>query len=62
MRLSVTFIDNDMVETMNEPYQNKGHLHDIISICMLKLCGNLICRFFCLIFGAILYQELFTDF
>ena len=47
MRLSVTFIDNDLVKTMNELYQNKGHLHDIISICMLK---------------AILYQELFTDF
>ena len=47
MRLSVTFIDNDIVKTMNELYQNKGHLHDIIRIYMLK---------------AILYQELFTDF
>ena len=62
MQLSVTFIDNNMVKTMNELRQNKGYLHDMISIYMLKLCGKLICKFFCLIFQSILYQELFADF
>ena len=32
MQLSVTFIDNNMVKTMNELFQNKGYLHDMISI------------------------------
>ena len=36
MRLNVTFIDNDMVKTMNELFQNKGHIHDMIGICMLN--------------------------
>ena len=62
MLLSGPFIGNNMVKTMNELYQNKGHLHDMISICMLKLCGNIISTIFRLIFQAVLYQELYADF
>ena len=44
-RLStVIFVSNDILKIIQNRNPNKGHVHDKISIRMLKICGDSLCR------------------
>ena len=38
------FSQKDILQVMRTPDSNKAHGHDIISICMLKFCGDSTCQ------------------
>ena len=41
---SCDFSETDILQIINSQDSNKAHGHNMISICMLKLCGEAICR------------------
>ena len=41
---SCDFCESDILHIINNQDLNKADGHDMISICMLKLCGEAICR------------------
>ena len=41
---SCHFTKDDILQIINNIDPNKAHVHDKISICMLKICGDSICR------------------
>ena len=48
--LSFSHFTKDIFRTINNLDPNKAHGHDKISICMLKICGDSICRHLTIIF------------
>ena len=49
---AITFTCNDIATLIKNLDPNKAHDHDMISICMLKLCGKSICKPLDLIFQS----------
>ena len=57
----VKFVNNDILKIMQNLNPNKAHGHDKISIRMLKLCDNSLCRPLELIFKDCLTNEIFPS-
>ena len=53
------FSEEDILQTIRTLASNKTHGHDMISIWMLKLCGNLICKLLEIIFKMCLWNGRF---
>ena len=56
---AITFTCNDIATLIKNLDPNKAHDHDMISICMLKLCGKSICKPLDLIFQSCMKQGKF---
>ena len=56
---NITFTDNDIRRIIKGLYPNRAHDHDMISICILKLCKGSIYKPLRLIFRACLEQVIF---
>ena len=57
---AIAFTCHDIATLINNLDHNKAHGHDMISICMLKLCGKSICKLLGLIFQSGMKQGKFT--
>ena len=61
-RLStVKFVNTDILKIIQNLNPNKAHGHDKISIQMLKICGNSLCRSLELIFNDCLVNGIFPS-
>ena len=56
---AITFTCDDIATLIKNLDPNKAHGHDMISICMLKLCGKSICKPLDLIFQSCIKQGKF---
>ena len=56
---SVHFSSNDMAKIISRLDPNKAHGHDILSIRMIKLCGNSICKPLSILFKDCLNEAKF---
>ena len=56
---AITFTCDDIATLIKNLDPNKAHGHDMISICILKLCGKYICEPLDLIFQSCIKQEKF---
>ena len=57
----IRFCDDDILKIINNLDSNKAHSHDMISIRMLKLCGNSICKPLRIIFKNCLAKGYFPE-
>ena len=55
------FSETDILSIINSQDSNKPHGHDMISIRMLKLCGDAICRPLSIIFETCLNTDKFPS-
>ena len=55
------FYESDILQITNKQDSNKANGHDMISICMLKLCGEAICRPLFIIFKTCLNTGKFSS-
>ena len=58
---NITFVDKDIRRIKRSLDPNKGQGHDVMSICMLKICGDSIYRPLELIFRACLVHGVFPQ-
>ena len=58
---TVRFVNTDILKIIQNLNPNKAHGHDKISIRMLKICGNLVCRPLELIFNDCLANRIFPS-
>ena len=56
---SVSFSSDDISKKINNLDPNKAHSHDMLSIRMIKLCGNSTCKPLSIIFNACLKEGKF---
>ena len=56
---SIHFLSSDIVKIISRLDPNKAHVHDMLSIRMIKLCGNSICKPLSIIFKDCLYEGKF---
>ena len=57
----VNFLTDDISKIINNLDPNKAHGHDMLSIRMIKLCGNSICKPLLIIFNDCLKEGKFTS-
>ena len=57
---SCDFSETDIIQIINSRDLNNAHVHNVISIRMLKLCGEAICRPLSIIFKACLNAGKFS--
>ena len=58
---SCDFSESDILQIINNQDSNKAHGHDMISIPMVKLCGEAICRPLNIIFRLFLNTNKFPS-
>ena len=58
---TVKFVNNDMLKNIQNPNPNKAYGHDKISIWMLKICEDSLCRPLGLILNNCLANEIFPS-
>ena len=58
---NITFTDNDIGKIIRELERNKAYVHDMMSTCMLKICGDFVYKPLGLIFRACLDHEMFPQ-
>ena len=56
---TISFTKDDIAKTIKNPNPNKAHVFDMVSICMLKICGDSILKPLQLIFKSCLENEKF---
>ena len=54
---TVNFSTDDISKIINNLDPNKAHVHDMLSIRMMKLCGNSICKPLSIIFSDCIKEE-----
>ena len=58
---NITFTDNDIGKIIRDLDRNKAYVHDMMSTCMLKICGDFVYKPLGLIFRACLDHEMFPQ-
>ena len=58
---SIHFSSSDIAKIISHLDPNKAHGHDMLSIRMIKLCGNSICKPLSIIFNDCLNEDKFPD-
>ena len=48
---SINFLSSDIAKIIGDLDSNKAHGHDVLSIRMIKLCGNSVCKPLSIIFN-----------
>ena len=56
---SISFSSSDIAKIISHLDPNKAHCHDVLSIRMIKLCGNTICKPLSIIFNDCLNEGKF---